>query len=228
VNLQQLRDYIRAQLDMDEEELPNGLLDSYLWEGYLRTISLERRWPFFETYFDVAATADDAAVAIPVECDGQQIASMFNSDTGQSLIQIGNELAEAKFVGGMQSSTPTHFSVWGNKIYLWPWPADGAEVHLKLRGFRKPLNWVASGSSAEVDADERLHILLAHYAIALCYAQQEDEVLEDVYMKRWQASFAIARTAICAPRHNRPLVFNVGLTPGQASGNTVTWNLPSA
>ena len=52
-----------------------------------------------------------------------------------------------------------------------------------------PTDWIAGGAGAEPDCDIRLHQLLAHYAIALCYAQQEDEVLEDVYMKRWQASY---------------------------------------
>ena len=84
---------------------------------------------------------------------------------------------------------------------------------------------MVGGASAEVDADPRLHKLLVHYAIALCYAQQEDEVLEDVYMKRWQASFGAAHNAICAPRHHRPLILNGGL-PYIPTYSPVQWNLP--
>ena len=54
MNLQELRDYVRTQLDVDEEELPNPLLDAYFSEGFERTIALEVRWPFYETRWDVA------------------------------------------------------------------------------------------------------------------------------------------------------------------------------
>jgi hypothetical protein len=48
---------------------------------------------------------------------------------------------------------------------------------------------------------------LISYAVALAYAQQEDEVLEGTYMNRWQADVEGARRAIMEPRHHRPLVY---------------------
>ena len=83
-----------------------------------------------------------------------------------------------------------------------------------LRGYRKPLNWIGDGTNpaAVVDADERLHQLLVHYAIALAYAQQEDDVLEDVYMKRWQNNLNTHRHAIMQPSYSRPLVLSGGMT----------------
>jgi hypothetical protein len=227
VNLQNLRDYIRVQLDMDEEELPNALLDSYLHEAYLRTMSMERRWPFFETYFEVANTPDADLVALPAECDENQIISLIKLPENIRLIQIAPEMGDDRFTGtDATSNAPVYYSIWGNAISLWPRPYPDVTTNFRIRGYRKPTNWVAQGSSAEVDADPRLHILLAHYAIALCYAQQEDEVLEDVYMKRWQASFAAARSAICGPRHHRPLVLNGGLMVGTVAPD-LAWNLPT-
>lgn len=228
MNLQFLRDYIRTQLDMDEEELPNALLDSYLDEAYNRTVSMETRWPFFEAYFEVAQTPDFGAIVLPAECNVNQIASVVDADTGKRLVQIGNEAAEDGFnATNKAAGAAAYYSVWGNMIHLWPRVAVEIEVHLFVRGYRNPTNWIALGASGEVDADPRLHILLAHYAIALCYAQQEDEVLEDVYMKRWQMSFAAARAAICAPRHHRPLVFNSGLGVGSPPSPEPIWNLPT-
>ena len=49
------------QLDMDDEELPNAMLDSYISEAYIRMMSMENRWPGFEsrwTVNKVAGTAD--------------------------------------------------------------------------------------------------------------------------------------------------------------------------
>ena len=105
-------------------------------------------------------------------------------------------------------------------------PRNGAHP-VQIRGYRYPTDWIAGGAGAVPDCDARLHMLLAHYAIALAYAQQEDEVLEDVYMKRWQAGFAAARNAIVNPRHHRPLVFNGGLPlTSYYPGNTVVWANP--
>ena len=64
--------------------------------------------------------------------------------------------------------------------------------------------------------------------LALSYAQQEDEVLEDVYMKRWQASFEAAHSAICNPRHHRPLVMNGGLPLTSYNTNSMAWGPPVA
>lgn len=227
MNLQQLREYVRTQLDIDEEELPNSLADAYLNEAFLRTISQESRWPFYETRWDVAKIDGDPGIVLPAECDPPGIEALIDATSGARLIQIANELAEDRFYGeGAASNNPSHYSILGRVLYLWPTFATGAAArNYHLRGHRYPRDWVADGASGVPDCDIRLHQLLAHYAIALAYAQQEDEVLEDVYMKRWQASYLAAHAAICAPRHHRPLVFNGGLM-SVPSYNPVVWASP--
>ena len=224
MNLQQLRDAIRVQLDMDSEELPNALLDSYLQEGYSRTIAMENRWPFFEATWTVGSTGT-TTIDIPTDCNTQQITTLIDGQTGVRLMQIANELAEDNFVQGTTISQPIYYTIWGNQITLWP-HYSGEPRSFHLRGYRLEKNWVAEGASAEVDADIRLHQLLIHYAIALAYAQQEDEVLEDVYMKRWQSSYMAAHNAICSPRHHRPVIMNGGL-PYVPGYSPVQWNLPT-
>lgn len=221
-----LREYIRTQLDMDEEELPNALLDVYLTEAYDRTMSLEPRWPFFETRWAVAYVPSDAQIHLPDDCDPAGIMALIDLDTGVRMIQVSNEIAEDKFVNGQTgSSAPATFSIYGRHIVLWPTPGD-AERQYHLRGYRLPHAWVPDGAGAEPDCDPRLHQLLAHYAIALCYAQQEDEVLEGVYMNRWQSSFVSIHSTICRPRHHRPLVFNVGVPTAGRTVNPVIWGPP--
>jgi len=229
VNLQQLRDYVRTQLDVDEEELPNPLLDAYFSEGFERTIALEVRWPFYETRWDVAYLPADGTVFMPADCDPAGIMSLMDMATGVRLIQISNEAGEDNFVGGQSagSSTPASYSLYGREIILWPTPGT-AERHYHLRGYRLSHDWLLGGAGAEPDCDPRLHILLAHYAIALAYAQQEDEVLENVYMTRWQNGFTTAHNAICRPRHHRPLVFNIGVPTATITFNPVVWGPPVA
>lgn len=224
MNLQQLREYIRVQLDMDEEELPNALLDSYLSEGFLRTISTETRWPFYEHHWDVGKVDGERTITLPADCDPVGISALIDANSGVRLVQIGNEIADDNFVMMNAAGTPYYFSLEANLILLWPSEISGTRGY-RLRGHRYPIDWIAQGASGVVDADVRLHQLLAHYAIALCYAQQEDEVLEEVYMRRWQASLTTAHQAICAPRHHRPLIFNGGV-PVNTIYQPVQWNLP--
>ena len=42
MNLQGMRDYVRAQLDLDDTDLPDVLLDGYIQEGYDRVLALEQ------------------------------------------------------------------------------------------------------------------------------------------------------------------------------------------
>ena len=85
------------------------------------------------------------------------------------------------------SANPTYYSIYGGGDHPVADTARRLRPRLHAARLPPPRRLDRQGASAEPDCDVRLHQLLAHYAIALCYAQQEDEVLEDVYMKRWQA-----------------------------------------
>ena len=226
MNLQTLRDYIRVQLDMDEEELPNALLDSYLNEAFLRTISMENHWPFYETRWNVAAI--DENIALPADVDPSGIASL-DRPNQRLPADAGRQRPRRRLASSACWSTPSTrctTPIYGGTPSSCgpPHPTTSpATTHCAAND--SPLDWQAAGAGAVPDCDVRLHQLLAHYAIALCYAQQEDEVLEDVYMKRWQASYIAAHSAICQPRHHRPLVLNGGLMRGVAY-NPVLWGPP--
>ena len=230
MNLQDLRNYIRMQLDMDDEELPNAMLDSYISEAYIRMMSMENRWPFLESRWVVAKMGGTPDITLPADCDPAGIFSVIDDGDGNGaargmrLTEVSNEQAEDNFSQIALTTMPVYFSIWGGVLRIWP--DSDVDRSLRVRGYRYPSNWVLQGAGAEVDADPRLHILLAHYAIALSYAQQEDEVLEDVYMKRFQAGFAAARNAICNPRHNRPMIYAGGLPLGGVGSQSVTWGPP--
>jgi hypothetical protein len=224
VNLQGLRDYIRMQLDMDDEELPNGMLDSYLGEAFIRMMSMENRWPSLEARWTAAQVGTNPDIALPPDCDPAGLFSVIDADSGMRLVQVSNEQAEDNFSQIATTTTPVYYTIWGGVLRLRPDP--GVDRQLQLRGYRYPREWISEGAGAEPDCDPRLHILLAHFAIALSYAQQEDEVLEDTYMKRFMAGFSAARNAICNPRHNRPLVFAGGLPLGGVGNQSMSWGPP--
>jgi hypothetical protein len=84
--------------------------------------------------------------------------------------------------------------------------------NLSVRAYRQPA-W-DNGASSIPDLDERLHITLAYFAMSLVYAQQEDEILEGVYLARWQRDLSQQLKVILAAPHPRPLVMHGGATIG--------------
>jgi hypothetical protein len=126
---------------------------------------------------------------------------MTDYETAEDFYGLGN------YVG---ATAPFEYALWASEIHLWPRPNFAEDRTYTLRGYRYPSDWIAVGANSEVDADVRLHYPLTHYAIALAYAQQEDETLEDVYMRRWQRDVEAARSAIMEPPRQKPMQFGGG------------------
>lgn len=205
MNLSEIRSAVRTQMDFDEDDLPNSTLDLYIREAYNRTIQMERRWPFFEASWSVTSGAD-STITSPSDLAG--IVSITDVEDNRRLVMIGYELAEDNFGGQQGTGTPEFFSLWGETIQLWP--SHDSVRSYRIRGWRKPANWIGSGAATEVDADERLHIPIFHYACSLAYAQLEDPELESSYMRRWAATVEQAHQDIMRTQHHEPLVLNGG------------------
>lgn len=224
----QIRTFVRLQLDVDEEEYPNALLDAYIEEAFIRTVSLEPYWPGYEQTWSVTKAENAVTLTPPGDLNMAFVDSIVSTATGRRLVQIAPEMAEEYLLQGPVLTTGiSWFTTYGNTISLWP-QIEGAEEGYVIRGQRIPTT-PDSNDSTTPDCDGRLHRLLCHYVIALMYANQEDEVLEEVYMKRWMASFASVRRSIMASRHSRPLVLNAGLRAlygGWGGGPTTVWDLP--
>lgn len=223
--LTELRDYVWTQTDTIEAELPSSTIDNYLREAFNRTINAETQWPFYEEFWTGTQTAGEATITIPSDCE--ELVSVIDvSNNNFRLTQIGTEEAENTYLGNVAySSSPYEYSIWNGLIELWPRTTFDADRDYSLRGYRKPTDWLAGTPSVtEPDCDERLHLPLCHYAIALAYAQQEAYELENVYMERWVRDVDSARRIIMDPRHHRPMVMGpryvvgVGSSRGWSAG----------
>lgn len=210
MNVGQIREYVRTQLDVDSEEYPNALLDSYLDEAFTRTVALEPRWPTYEYAWTVTKLDGETTITPPADLNISGIDSLINQETGRRLLEIGPETAEDYLLQNFAFPGVAWFTTYGGLITLWPQHEDEGEVVFTLRGQRMPAELTFADSDVP-DLDVRLHRPLCNFIIALMYANQEDEVLEDTYMKRWQAGFVAARRSIFAPRGSRPHVLNGGL-----------------
>lgn len=205
--LQQIRDKVRTQVDLDTEDLPDTTLDGFIREAFDRTFARERRWPFFEYTWDLTKAVDLTTIAMPIAPEVAFIQRLRDS-SHYDLTHISQQLAEETFQGPQTtSSAPQFFSVWGSTINLWPTP-DTAESTFTMRGYRKP-QWTGVAVD-ELDGDERLHLAIFHYAVALTYAQLEDPELENVYMTRWDALLRAIHADVMRPQYHEPLIVSGG------------------
>lgn len=223
MNLSEIRATVRSHTDLpDEDDIPTALLDTYIREGFDRTMAHEERWPFFESAWSVANAAGAAHIVLPSDAEQHGVMTLREVDSFR-LQQIPHDYADEMFSSTAAGARPAYFSAWGGNLYLWPVP--NSERNYSMRGYRKPTDWVSTGAATEADGDERLHSLYVWYACSLTYAFQEDEVLEATYMTRWQQGLVDIHSKIMAPYHGRPAVLSKGLSGGHV-GTRWSWDLP--
>jgi len=215
-DVQTLRNFVRAQLDVDDEELPDAILNVYLQEAFDRTLAADNRWPRNEFTWTLVKAAGDDAADLPIDLNPPTIMSVIPvGDDAYRLVNIDHEAAEDAFPPMWNSGdggSPLYFSVWQQRLFLWPRTATDVAYSVTLRGYRQPV-WSSVAGNIP-DLDERLHIPLCYFAIALAYAAQEDEVLEGVYMARWERDVRNQLRTIMEPAHHRPLVLHGGAPIG--------------
>lgn len=199
----ELRAIVRTQTQTDANDLPDATIDVYLQQAFERTLNGETRWPFYAKSWSIIQNPGDTTITLPGDVNEPGIMAV----TGPGGVRLGmvpQVWAEDNFRGNNTGSTSAKlYSVWGNELYLWPALTNTEPVDYRLRGYRYAPLWLDANLSPDCDA--RLHLPLTHYAVALAYAQQEDEFLEAVYMARWQADVELAHRAIMDPIHHRPL-----------------------
>jgi hypothetical protein len=209
VDVTSMRAYVRNHLEVDDEELPDVLLNPYLQDAFERTMARNNRWPRNEYVWNVSKVAGNNVATLPPDVLIPSIISVIHGGL-QRLTYMSHENAEDLFATNtaVTTGTPVYWSTWGRDLYLWPNPGLDVSYDFTVRGYRQPV-W-NNAASAIPDLDERLHPAVAYYAMGLAYAAQEDEILEGVYMARWDRDISAFMGAILDPPRHRPLVLNGG------------------
>ena len=195
---------VRSQSQTQPDELPDAVINVHLQQAFERTIAAQNNWPFYEQTWDIVQPAGSLTASLPGDVVESQIVA-FVSPEGHRLNMVAPETALSLYDGVASATYPREYSLWGDQITFWPKTAYAADRTYALVGFRRPRAWASILPAESPDCDERFHLPLSNYAIAMAYAQQEDEVLETVYMTRWQHDVELAAKAIMEPAHHRPL-----------------------
>lgn len=212
MNLQQIRDFVRGHMDIEAEDLPDAVLDVMIREGSKRVERAENRWPFYAKRwtYDTAAGVDEIDFSL-IGSDVDTIQSV--KGPRWNLTYVGLDYADARWPENVLSeSEPTHWSADYRTIYLWPTPNQA--YTLTLRGYRKPIDWVANGAGAEPDLPNDLHNTVAMWALARAYEQQDDPEMASIFERKFADEINLFRRRINDAPPAQPLVLNGRSTPG--------------
>lgn len=222
-----------------QSDITITLLDTFIREGFQRIVSLNTRWPWFQSTFTINTVAEQREYSsgfTPVSSTGgttlgttfasiRELISVVNeTDMGNQLIYIDNFAAEKVWVGTNDlSSIPAYFSLWAGSLQLWPKPDD--VYSLTIRGYRQPSYAWLTDVGLDVDLNDEFHIMLINFAVARCYQFQEDPELAAVYMNHFDQGVSLARTNITAPNSNQQIILSGGFQLDPMSWSNYMGNL---
>lgn len=208
----ELTSFVYDVMDLDEADLPQALVRSYIKDGFNRIIALERRWPFYETTYALNTTASqrDYPISTIGAGDLREVTSILdNSTSGNRLNIVALDDAERTWHGSFDvPARPLLYAEWAETVKLYPKP--DTVYPLVVRGYRKPSYAWVSDTSLEVDCDDRFHDALAYYAIAQAYKRQEDSEMHAQYKQSFDEVVSLVRKEIMRSPSYRPMIMARG------------------
>lgn len=212
MTLQGIRDFVRTHLDVDEDDLPNVLLDQFVFEGSTRVARAEKRWPFYAESWTLMTVADQSDYTFAFIGGGLDQVQSIRSEN-YDLQWLGRDESHGYWPPNTTTSgEPRYWSVWGSTLRLHPTP--DAEYELTIYGFREAEDWVADGAGGVPDFPEELHNTVTTWALARAYSHQDDPEMAAFYMDLFSNELDTIRSRIIDTPAAQPLVLN-----GRAGGS---------
>lgn len=212
MTLQEIRDFVRASLDTDEEDLPDSLLDSFISDGWERAIGASRTWNFYAVEYTITTVASQQAYNVSGADADLDVPSRLESitdvrgDTWQ-LIPLDHARARQMYRRTSPSSSrPTRWSEFGQEVFLWPIPDTAYEV--QVTGYRLPTDWIGAGAGSTPDAPAEFSNIVAYAALAQGWAQQSDPEMATFYSQSFQRDVARVKARYATPLSSGPFVLN--------------------
>jgi hypothetical protein len=209
LTLDQIRAFVRGHIDIEEEDLPNDVLDVFIREGSKRIERAEKRWPFYAKRWTYTTVSGQSSVEFAAIDDGDIREISAIKGPQWRLTHIGQDLADEVWPESTtQTGEPTHYSIENEVLYFWPEPGDSYE--LTIRGYRTAVDWVAQGAGAEPDLPDELHNTVATWALARAYAQQDDPEMAALYERQFADEVTLYRNRLHDAPAPQPVVLNGG------------------
>lgn len=220
MDLQAIRDYVRNHMELEQDDLPDPLLDTFIREGARKVESSEQRWPFYEAMFDVTVGSAGETTLAAISPLLKRISGI-RTPSGFFLKWLTLEDAQLRFSSTSSSTEPTHYSTYGSQVFLFPAPST--DTVFKVLGYRRQEDWVSAGSGEEPDMPVELHNTVALWALHRAYAQQEDLEQSALYERLFSAELNELGRRICEMPLDRPLQMNSEPSRRPAQQYTFQW-----
>lgn len=213
LSLQDIRDFARTSLDTDATELPNALLDSFIYDGSQRIDNYSRVWSFRAVDYSFTTTPNqqsydmDAYLGLAgVPAPLQDIVDV-RGPNFSLLPRDHRKLREAFRVSQSNvQSQANWFTRWGRLLYLWPTPATA--VTYSVTGYRQATDWV--GAAASPDFPTEFNDLLKSWALNRACAFLDDPGMSAFYRDEFEAELAKRARRYVEGNDAQPLIINGG------------------
>jgi hypothetical protein len=215
LSLQQIRDYVRLHLDLEVEDLPDVVIDTFAREGSRRIERAEPRWPFYEVTYPLTLIANASSVVKnDIATDLDQISSINHTPAVAfpPLVWVGHETINDQL--SMRPGAlgrPMYFSEWAGSILFYP--AADIEYTFNVNGYKQPADWVADGAGGVPDMPDELHNTVALWCMSKAYYQQEDDVLGATFERQFSDELNEFRRRLVITPYAQPLVIGGGTPP---------------
>jgi len=210
MNRGEIKTLAREITDLDTTDVSDTLLEMYVKDGFERIVSIERRWPSYETSSTLVTVAGTQSYLVSGVASGvfREITSLYDQSNGYRLTYIGHDEAEGSYYGANVTGTPRYYSQWASSIWMWPTPTEA--ITYTARGYRLPLETWQASDVVEIDSDERLHQSLVYFAVMKMFEYQEDAEMAQVYDRQYTEAAKLARDDIMRIPANVPMILSQG------------------
>ena len=214
-SLDEIRQVVRTALDVDAEELPDLLIDTWCREASRHVRQKRRRWPHLECSWSIATVADQAEYPLAdigsSSMDQVDVLAAVKLEGYVPMKWISPDDADTFFVGNEAGSTPTHWSLHAQSLVLYPTPTE--VVTVQVRGYRKMADWVAGENSYLPDVPDDFEDVIFNWVLGRAYQQQEDPDMGVMYLDLAEELLQTLASVDTAAPAAQPLVIGGGIRP---------------
>lgn len=170
MDLQGMRDFVRAALDLDSTDLTDALLDVYIRQGERAALLAEKQWPFYESEgtFATAIGQRDYALATVLPT-ASTIRDLRCPDW--QLEAVDRTRIDDLTGSTAPSGTPVMYARWGTTLRLYPTPSA---VQTITATFYRNYVEFATASGNQPDCPRDFDEVIASYALSRAAIQQGD------------------------------------------------------
>lgn len=191
MTVQDVRDYVRNVLEVDDEELMDMLLDVWLAEAQGHIQASFEPFVFYQVAISLTTSSQVNAFADIVHTNGAPIQSIDVVEGDQyALKPLPHASAIKRWAyGDNNSGKPTHWSEFADSLYLWPSPEESGDY--TIHGQRDAV--VAVEAADELDLPEPFHPLVAEFVLARGYEFEDDDIMSQIKFNRCEQSIDLLR-----------------------------------